>query len=73
MDYIPHGAVAALGGVVAYVFKDHTKRDDERFKEVKETHAALDGKYDSLSKKIDEHYIKITDILLERLPPKGPV
>jgi hypothetical protein len=63
LDYIPHGMATALGGIVAYVYRDHVKRDDSRFKDAKTD-------LDALGKKIDEHYVNITNILLDRLPPK---
>jgi hypothetical protein len=58
--HVAWGTVAAIG---AYVWRDHVKRDDARFKEQKRD-AQL------LGEKIDRHYENITSILLERLPPK---
>ena len=46
-DYIPHGMVTALGSAVVYIFRAHTKQDDNR--------------YDLLTKAIDKLGDKITD------------
>jgi hypothetical protein len=61
-DYIPHGLVTALGAVVAYVYKDHVKRDDARFEKA-------DAAVTELSAKIDRHYEQIFALLTTRLPP----
>jgi hypothetical protein len=61
-DYIPHGLVTALGAVVAYVYKDHVKRDDARFEKA-------DEDMKDLAAKIDRHYEQITALLTTRLPP----
>jgi hypothetical protein len=62
-DYIPHGLVAALGAVVAYMYKDHVKRDDSRFEKADKDMAELGAK-------IDRHYEQITMLLTTRLPPQ---
>jgi hypothetical protein len=61
-DYIPHGLVTALGAVVAWVYRDHVTRDDDRFKRVDATVVALGDK-------MDRHYEQITLLLTTRLPP----
>ena len=60
-DYIPHGLITALGAVVAYVYKDHVKRDDARFEKADKDMA-------DLGTKIDRHYEQITLLLTTRLP-----
>ena len=61
-QFIPHGMVVALGGIITYVWRDHTKRDDERFAEVK-------GDTDGLGEKLDEHFLalsgQLTNIALQ--------
>jgi hypothetical protein len=60
-DYIPHGMVAALAGMVGYVFKNHVKEDKERFAQLTDENAALD-------RKLDQHFLsmskQLTDIAL---------
>jgi hypothetical protein len=73
-DYIPHAAVGALATVVAYVFQDHTKRDDKRFgymnDAVNKSTEARDADFAALNLKVDRHYEELTRLLMDRLPPR---
>jgi hypothetical protein len=57
-NYIPHGVIVVFGAVVSWVYKDHVKRDDERFAEVK-------SDYDQLAQKIDSHFISTNEQLVD--------
>lgn len=55
-DYIPHGMIAALGTVVAYVFRDHVKQDDARFNEIrKDLKTLVQGQNDMVKSIADNH------------------
>lgn len=69
-DYIPHGVVTAFGAVVAYVARDHFKRDDARFAEIKVDYKAIDAKLDAQNTTVRENHEEILR-LLGGLPPRG--
>ena len=65
-DYIPHGLVAALGSVVAWVYNDHAKRDDRRFEWVGKTFESVNKKLDEQNKTIAQNHAEILRLLLDR-------
>lgn len=60
-DYIPHGMIAALGGLVTWIYRQHIKEDADRFEKVDQDLA-------DVGVKLDTHFIAIskqlTDIAL---------
>jgi hypothetical protein len=65
-DYLPPGISIAFAGVVAWVFRDHAHRDDERFNKVA---AALDRMSDKLDEAVTVQatsHSEILKILLEQ-------
>lgn len=46
-QYVPHMLVAAVATVTTYVFKDHVKRDDTRFADIKTDYQRIDDKLDA--------------------------
>jgi hypothetical protein len=55
-DYIPHGMILTLGGIVSYVFKEHTKQDDARFGEIRDDLKTLvDGQTVTAKNIADNH------------------
>lgn len=69
-DYIPHGMVTAFGAVVAFVARDHFKRDDQRFAEVKADYQTISGKLDEQNKTATRNHEEVLRIL-GGLPPRG--
>jgi hypothetical protein len=69
-DYIPHGLVTAFGTVVAFVARDHFKRDDQRFAEVKADYATISAKLDAQNKTTTDNHEEILRIL-GGLPRRG--
>ena len=63
-DYIPHGMVAALAGIVGYVFKEHTARDDKRFDEIRDNLATISVRQTEISDKMAENHAEILRTLL---------
>jgi hypothetical protein len=64
LDYIPHGLVVALGGIVGYVFKEHTARDDKRFDEIKADLQTISTRQVEISDKMAENHAEILRTLL---------
>lgn len=65
-DYIPHGIVTAFAGVVAYVFRDHAKRDDARFNGIKDYLLKIEGRQTEVSDKMAENHAEILKLLIRK-------
>jgi hypothetical protein len=65
-DYVPHGMVAVLGTVVAYVFRDHVKQDERRFDKFADAYTRMNGKLDEAISKQSSNHAEILKILLEQ-------
>lgn len=63
-DYIPHAAVAALGAVVAWVGRDHLKRDDVRFTYLAQNMKDVSNKLDKAIEKQADNHAEILKLLL---------
>lgn len=64
-DYIPHGAVAALGAIVAYVFREHTKQDDARFNRIADALEKLQSGQTKLSETIATNHSTILERFID--------
>lgn len=69
-DYIPHTLAAGFTAVVAFVARDHFKRDDTRFAEVKSDYKAIEAKLDEQNKTTTRNHEEVLRIL-GKLPPRG--
>lgn len=67
---LAHIAWAGLATVVAWVGRDHFKRDDSRFESIKEEMMILSTKLDSSIKQTADNHAEVLKILVERLPAK---
>ena len=65
-DYIPHGLVAALGTVVAYVFRDHVKQDEKRFDKFGDAYMSISEKLDKAVDTQAKNHAEILKILLDQ-------
>lgn len=65
-DYLPHGMVAVLGTVVAWVYRDHVKLDEKRFDKFGEAYLELNKKLDTSIAKQSENHTEILKILLDQ-------
>lgn len=65
-DYLPHGMIAALGTVVAYVFRDHVKQDERRFDKFTDAYLDLGKKLDETISQQASNHAEILKILLEQ-------
>lgn len=65
-DYIPHALVVAFGSVVSYVYRDHVKRDDARFADVREDYKEISAKLDTQNSTAAANHAEILRILAER-------
>jgi alcohol dehydrogenase class IV len=65
-DYVPHGMIAALGTVVAYVFREHTKQDEKRFDKIADAYTSMGDKLDEVIANQAKNHAKILELLLER-------
>lgn len=63
-DYIPHGLVLALGSVVTYVFRDHVKQDDARYKEIRDGLGEMTAGQTALAKNIADNHAEVLRLLL---------
>ena len=64
-DYVPHGLITALGGVVAYVFKEHKKQDDDRYAQLTNTLKGVFERQTEISDKMAENHAEILRVLLQ--------
>jgi hypothetical protein len=65
-DYVPHGMVAALGTIVAYVFREHTKQDERRFDKFADAYLKMGEKLDEAVAKQASNHAEILKILLDQ-------
>lgn len=63
-DFIPHGMVTALAGVVTYVFRDHVKRDDVRFKEIRDDLKTLVQGQSDISQIISDNHTEVLKLFI---------
>ncbi len=64
-DYIPHGMIAAFAGVVTYVFRDHVKRDDDRFEQLTATLSSMSERQLSMSDTMAANHAELLRVMLE--------
>ena len=64
-DYLPHGMIAVLGTVVAWVYRDHVKLEEMRFDKFGEAYMELNKKLDTSIAKQSENHNEILKNLLE--------
>jgi hypothetical protein len=64
-DYLPHGMIAAFAGIVTYVFKEHTTREDARFQELKVDLTAISDRQTQIADKMSANHAEILKVLLE--------
>lgn len=69
-DYVPHGIATAFAGVVSFVARDHFKRDDQRYTELKANYSKIDTKLDDQNRTVQRNHEEILR-LLGGLPPRG--
>jgi hypothetical protein len=65
MDYIPHGMVAAFASVVTFVFRQHTKQDDDRYTDIKTNLALIVARQQDISDTMASNHTEILKTLLE--------
>jgi alcohol dehydrogenase class IV len=63
-DYVPHGLVVALGGIVSYVFREHTARDDARFNKIADELEAIQLRQTEIADKMGDNHSEILRVLL---------
>lgn len=68
---LAHIAWAGLAAVVAWVGRDHVKRDDARFDSIKEEMSSLSTKLDAANTQTAANHAEVLKILIERLPPSA--
>ena len=64
-DYIPHGMVTAFAGVVTYVFRQHTKSDDDRYMLLNATLSSMSQRQLDMTDKMGANHAEILRVLLE--------
>lgn len=63
-DFIPHGMITALAGIVTYVFRDHVKRDDARFDEIREDLKTLVQGQNDMTKTIADNHAEVLKLFI---------
>lgn len=64
-DYIPHGIAAAFAGTIAFIFREHTKLDDERSASIATDLAVISTQQAKIVEKMANNHTEILKILLE--------
>ncbi len=64
-DYIPHGMIAAFAGVVTYVFRDHVKRDDDRFEQLNATLSSISTRQLDMTDTMAANHAELLRVMLE--------
>jgi len=63
-DYIPHGMVTAFAGVVTFVFRQHTKQDDDRYALLNATLTTISQRQTEISDKMAENHAELLRVML---------
>jgi hypothetical protein len=69
-DYIPHALVGALGTVVAWVARDHFKRDDARFERITSVLDKLEAGQVKLADTMAENHATVLKLLIDEAREK---
>lgn len=64
-DYIPHGVVVAFTTIVGFVARDHMKRDDARFAEVKADYDRISDKLDAQNERAADNHAELLKLLIK--------
>jgi hypothetical protein len=64
-DYIPHGMVTAFAGAVTYVFRQHTKSDDDRYALLNMALNNISVRQTEISDKMAENHAELLRVMLE--------
>ena len=65
-DFIPNGGVMVFAALTAWIFRDHTHRDDARFKGVSDSFRTISEKLDKAVEVQSKSHAEILKILLEQ-------
>ena len=65
MDYLPHGLVVGLAGIVGYVFKQHTAQDDRRFLEIQDGLKLLAAGQDTTQQRLADNHAAVLKLFIE--------
>ena len=65
-DYIPHGLVVTLAGVVTWVARDHMKRDDIRFDGIKADIGTVTGRLTEVADTMASNHAEILRLLIDQ-------
>lgn len=65
-DYIPHGLVVAMGGIVSYVFREHTKQDDARFNAIQTDLRSLVDGQTIMAKNIADNHAEVLKMFISQ-------
>jgi len=64
-DYIPHGLITAFAGAVTYVFRQHTKQDDDRYVLLNATLSSISARQLDISDRMAANHAEILRVMLE--------
>jgi len=64
-DYIPHGMVTAFAGVVTYVFRQHTKQDDDRYALLNATLSSISTRQLDMTDTMAANHAELLRVMLE--------
>lgn len=65
-DFIPPGIATAFAGLMAFVGRDHMKRDDARFKEVKEDYVRISEQLDEQNRQAAANHAAVLTLLIKK-------
>lgn len=64
LDYSPHAMITLASGALYYAFKQHTKADDDRFKQLTESNDKLEKLIQDVDKNADRRHADLVNTLL---------
>lgn len=64
-QYVPHGIITALAATVAWIFKRHDERDDQRFDKVGTALMSLNTKLDTAIDRQSTNHAEILKLLIK--------
>ena len=67
-DYIPHGLIVALGGVVTWVYRQHVQQDDDRYKQLTDVLGKVFAGQNETRAKMSDNHAELLKLMVDQSP-----
>lgn len=67
-DYIPHGLIVALSGVITWVYREHVKQDDDRYKQLTDVLGKVFTGQNEIRTKMSDNHADLLKLMVDQSP-----